>query len=160
MAEYIPPPKTVFSLKIVNGQFVVENNTGNTVTEDINEQYHAYLNNFRSILRFVNENDYDKDVISQLLLSNIRLSLCLPNRRIKELELSLAPLLHHQATIEFILGADTSEIDEPSQHTANYASGKSWDSLISVRLAMCHDANHAVVGSLETIILGHYSTHS
>jgi len=130
MAEYRPPPKTLFTVKIVDGQFVVENNdnSGNTATEDTKEQYHAYLNNFRSALRFINENDYNKDVISQLLLSNTRLSLFLPNRRIEELELSLAPLRYHQATNEFILGAETLETGEFSKQTEIYAQCKNWDS--------------------------------
>jgi len=132
MAEYIPPPKTLFSVKIVNGQFVVEtfDDSGSTVPLEIREHYHACLNNFQFALAFVNESEYNKDVIGQLLLSNTRLSLCLPNRRIEELELSLAPLLHQQATNEFILGAEALETDEPNQETANDGPGKSWISLI------------------------------
>jgi len=38
MAEYIPPPKTVFSVKLVDNQFVVENHdSGIMVTEGIRE---------------------------------------------------------------------------------------------------------------------------
>jgi len=132
MAEYIPPPETLFSVNIVNGQFIVVNDddSGNTVPEGIREHYHACLNNFRSALALANEKNYGKDVISQLLLSNNNLVLFLPNRRIKELELkiedlelSLAPLRHHQATHQFMLGAETSETDEPGQQAADDALG-------------------------------------
>jgi len=122
MAEYIPPPKTLFSVKIVNGQFVVENH-GNRVQEGVREHYHACLNNFESALALVNQLDYDKDVISQLLLSNDNLVLCLPNRRIEELELSLAPLRHQLATYEFILGSEAAETDDPSQQATGDAPG-------------------------------------
>jgi len=132
MAEYIPPPKTLFSVKIVNGQLVVENydDSGDMVPEGIREHYHACLNNFRSALALANEKDYDKDVINQLLLSNDHLVLCLPNRRIKELELkieelelSLAPLRHHQAAHQYMLGAEITETDEPSQQATDDAPG-------------------------------------
>jgi len=129
----MPPPKTLFSVKIVNGQFVLnDEDNSNTVPEGIREHYHSCLNNFQSALALANENNYDKDVISQLLLSNNTLALCLPNRRIKELELrieqlelSLAPLRYHQAANEYMIGTETAETDEPSLVTDN-ASGKSW----------------------------------
>ena len=132
MAEYIPPPKTLFSVKIVNGQLVVENyDSGDMVPEGIREYYHACLNNFRSALALANKKNYGKDVINQLLLSNDHLVLCLPNRRIKELELkieelelSLAPLRHHQATHQYMLGAEITETDEPSQQATDDAPGK------------------------------------
>jgi len=122
MAEYIPPIKTIFSVKIIDNQFVVENhNSGITITEGNREYYHSCLNNFESALVYVNKHNYDKDVISQLLLSNTRLSLCIPNKRIEELESSLAPLRHNQVTNEFILGAET---DEPSQQAAENSPGR------------------------------------
>jgi len=132
MAEYIPPPKTLFSVKIVNGQFVVDSyeDSVNTVTQDRRDLYHAYLNNFCSALAFVNENEYNKDVISQLLLSNTHLSLCLQNRRIEELELSLAPLRHQLAAYEYILGTETTGTDEHNQQATDNSPGMTWVSLI------------------------------
>ena len=125
MAEYTPPPKTLFSVKIVNGQFVVENHddSDDTVPEGVREYYHTCLNKFQSALTLVHEKDYDKDVISQLMLSNNNLVLCQPNRRIDELELSLAPLQHQLAAYEFILETGTAETDEPSQQAAGESPG-------------------------------------
>jgi len=128
MAEYVPPPKTLFSVKVVNNQYVVvsDDEGDNAVQEGIRDSnlFFTNLNSFQRALAHVNEQAYDNDIISQLLLSNTRLALCVPNRRIKELEVGLAPLLHQQATYQFILGAETDDTDEPDQPGTNNAPGK------------------------------------
>ena len=138
MAEYIPPPETLFSVKIVDGQFVVEyhDDSGNRVPEEQKEHLATCLNNFETALAHVSQNE--NRVISQLLLSNTCLSLCLPNIQIKklelknqelelkiqELELSLAPLRHQLAAYQFMLGTETAETDEPSQQATDDAPSK------------------------------------
>jgi len=118
-----PPHTKVFSVKIVDNQFVVENedDSGITVEEGTRQYYNACLKTFERALAYVNERKYNKDIISQLLLSSTRLTLCIPNRRIEELELSLAPIRHQLAAFQYISGMGT---DKPSQHATTNVLGE------------------------------------
>jgi len=113
MAENIPcapggeqEPESVFSVNIVNNQFVVADNSDSesTVHENTREYFTSCLKNFETALVHANDSGYDKHVISQLLVNNFRLALCVPNRRIKEMELGQAPLRHELAAYQEILG--------------------------------------------------------
>ena len=101
------PHTKVFSVKIVDKQFVVENEDDSwvTVKERTRQYYHACLNMFERALVHVNENKYNKDIISQLLLSNTRLTLCIPNRRIEKLELSFAHRRHQLAAFQYTVNS-------------------------------------------------------
>jgi len=138
MAEIIP--KSLFSVKKVSNQFVVvnEDDSGNAIQEGIREYYFSCLNDFEIALNRVNRSGHDRDLISQLLLTNTRLSLCVPNRRIEELELSLIPLRHQLAAHQFILGTETAEADELSQQAADDAPGKSWVSNVIILINELH----------------------
>lgn len=139
MAEYIPglsdrklTSRNLFSVKIVNNQFVIENDVDNdtTVQDELMVHYYTWLNDFERALVEVNENGYNKAIISQLLLSNTRLALCAPNNRIRELELSLAPLRHQLAAHQYILGTPNAEVGEPNEHAADDVPGERWNCLI------------------------------
>jgi len=131
MAEYIPgisdrkqASKNLFSVKIVDKQFVIETDNDTAVQEDLRVHYHTCLNDFERTLVDVNEKGYDRDSISQLLLSNTRLTLCVPNRRIQELELDLAPLRHQLAAYQYILGTPNEAAHEPNQQDAAEVTGE------------------------------------
>jgi len=140
MAEFIPTPKLLFSVKIVDGQFVVvnEDESGNTIQEGIREYFSTCLNDFEIALLRVSRSGHNRDLISQLLLSNTRLSLCVPNRRIEELEFSLVHLRHQLAAHQFILGTENAEADEPSQQAADGAPGESWVSNVIILINELH----------------------
>jgi len=133
MAEFMPgpsesehEPETLFAVKINNNQLIVSDNDDmrNTVHEDTREHYNTCLNNFEIALAQVNENGYDKNIISQLLLSNTHLTLCIPKKRIEDLEMSFASRRHELATYQYILGSGDADADEPSQEAAAGNSGK------------------------------------
>jgi len=135
MAEYIPgpsgsehEPKTLFTVKLDNHQFIVTDNDDSrcTVHEDTREHYNTCLNNFERALAQVNENGYDKNIISQLLLSNTHLIQCIPKRKIQELEMNIAPLRHELATYKFIVGSGDAEANAPSQEAAAGDPGSVW----------------------------------
>ena len=146
MAENIPcapggkqEPKALFSVNIVNNQFVVadSSNSGSTVHENTREHYNNCLKNFETALAHVNNSEYDKHVISQLLVNNFRLALCVPNRRIEELELSQAPLRHELAAYQDIVGTGIGDADELSQQAAAGASGESLRSTCQIFQSTC-----------------------
>jgi len=114
----------LFSVKIVDNQCVLETDNDSAVQEDLRVHYHTCLNDFERALVGVNEKGYDRDIISQLLLSNTRLTLCVPNRRIRELELDLAPLRYQLAAHQYILGTPNEAADEPNQQAAAEVTGE------------------------------------
>jgi len=127
MADNIPcapggeqEPKALFSVNIVNNQFVVadSSNNGSTVHENTREYYNKCLKNYETALANVNNSEYDKHVISQLLINNFRLALFVPNTKIEELELSLAPLRHELSAYQDFFGTRNAESDEPSLQAA------------------------------------------
>jgi len=133
MAEYIPglsgseqEPHTLFSVNIVKNQFVVadSSDSGSTVCENTREYYNNCLKNFETTLAHANDSGYDKYVISQLVVNNFRLALCVPNRRIEELEIGLATLRQELSAYQALLETGNAEADEPSQQAASGDSGK------------------------------------
>ena len=132
MAEYIPglsgseqEPHTLFSMHIVNNQFVVADNDENRskVHENTREHYNNCMKDFETALAHVNDCVYDKHLISQLVVNNFRLALCVPNRRIEELELSMAPLRQELSAYQDFFGTRDAESDKPSLQAAAGDSG-------------------------------------
>jgi len=130
---------TLFSVNIVNNQFVVadSSDSGSMVHENTREYFTSCLKNFETALAHANDSGYDKHVISQLLVNNFRLALCVPNRKIEELELSLAPLRHELVAYQDILGTGYGDAGEPSQQAAAGASGESLRSTCQIFQSTC-----------------------
>jgi len=93
MAEYIPADKVLLSVNIDHDQCVVSyDDDSNTVPNERNRYYFTCLETFESAFRRISDKQYEKNLISQLLLSNNRLLLCLSNRQIKDLNSEIEDL--------------------------------------------------------------------
>jgi len=116
-------PKTIFSFKTVNGKFVVElSESINALDEGTREQCHGFLNTFNDALAKVAEKGYDPNIIGRLITSNTQLDLFLPNKKIEELEESLAPLRHELAALHFLLDNDvfSTDVQSPRHALGNF----------------------------------------
>jgi len=76
-------PRTVFAVKLINDEFVVEYSTAK---DDSNTErlMNSYLQKFRSVLDEIKANGYDRDIISQLMEVQTRLVIYEPKKRIQE----------------------------------------------------------------------------
>ena len=127
MAERVPDnstgssvgPQTLFSFKTVCGKFIAEpTEPFNALDEGKREQCHGLLNTFNDALAKVTEKGYDPKIIGMLIMSNTQLVLFLPNKKIEELEDSLAPLRHELSAYRYLLENDVVSTDVQSHQHA------------------------------------------
>ena len=98
--------KTIFAVKLIDNEFVVEYSETVAAGVSDNEQLNEYLQNFRVVLGKMKEKTYDRDLVSQLMEAQTKLIIYEPKRRIEELRKALIPLQHQLEAYEFSLGLD------------------------------------------------------
>jgi len=105
--------KTVFSVKLINTDFVVEYPEPVSTDDTDRNQLNVYLQSFRAVLDTIKERRYDRDLVSQLMEAQTQLVIYEPRRRIqdlerqiKEMENAYIPLKHRLAAYEYAMGTD------------------------------------------------------
>jgi len=99
-------PTTIFAMKLINNEFVVEYEEAVVSDDCNNEELTQNLQNFRAILDEIKVKRYDRKLISKLMDAQTKLVIYEPKRRIRELENAMIPLHHRLASYEYSLGLD------------------------------------------------------
>jgi len=100
------PQGTLLTLKEENGEIVVQIHENNDIDDG---QIQAYLDLFRNALRRVNDLNYDRNVITQLVEANSALVLYDARQRLQYLETSRVGLHRRLAAYEYALGISRME---------------------------------------------------
>ena len=103
-------PKTIFAVKLVNEEFVVEYPTFVDTGVSSNAQLKENLKQFRAVLDRIKADRYDRAIISQLMEAQTKVVIYEPNRKIQalseELQNALTPLQNRLDNYKYILGTD------------------------------------------------------
>jgi len=114
--------KTIFAMKMINNEFVVEYDEAVVSDDCNNEELTQNLQNFRAVLDEIKVKRYDRNIISKLMDTQTKLVKYEQKRRIQELEKAMILLHHRLASYEYSLGLDgeVETSNDPATAIGNY----------------------------------------